>query len=310
MMRGDGLAVLIRRTAEQLEHDGRSGLARDLANALFEDERLEGPPAERAHAHSLLANIELRQGAFGSAAEHATEAVALAERSGDSEALSAALYAQGEVEYLEGAWRETKPLDEALRLHERCLEIRREAGDVAGVSISLSRIGVIHERLGDQERAVACYEESLEAAEAADFVEGTSRNLVHLGGAEDLAGNLEAALDYYERSVLASRPSHDVRSLAFDLCNVASALARLGGDLAKASECLVEARSLAEGMDWKLGLIRVMQIEAYVSKAGGDASAARTTLQAAADLSRRYGFAAFERRLSEQIEELEEGASS
>ena len=304
------LVAAIREAAIQLEHDGRSGLARDLAEALLQDERLGAPLAEQAHAHTLLANVELRQGAFGFAAEHATEAVALAERSGDSEALSAALYALGEVEYLEGAWRETKPLDEALRLHERCLEIRREADDLAGVSVSLSRIGVIHERLGDQDRAVACYEESLKAAESADFIEGTSRNLVHLGAAEDRAGNLEAALDYYERSVLASRPSHDVRALTFDLGNVASALARSGGDLTKASECLVEARSLAEGMDWKLGLIRVMQIEAYVSKAGGDTRAARTSLQTAADLSRRYGFAPFERRLSEQIEELEEAASS
>lgn len=299
-----GWAGMLRAAARQLEHDGRSAVARPLIEALLDGGDVQTPLIDRADAHCLLSSIHLRQGAFEAAEEHARKAIELTEVCGDLEISSKALYALGEVHYLNGAWRGQDSLEEALDIHSKCLKLREQIGDLGAQAISLSRIGVIHERLGNDEEATACYRRSVSLSAEAGSDECGSRSLIHLGGAEEEEGNLSAALDYYERSVLASRPNHDARSLTFDLCNVASVLARLASDLRRARRLLEEAEAIAKSMEWKLAMVRIAQVWGDVEWADGNLADAKAQYEKAGWIADRYGFKGFERVLQDRLSRL------
>ena len=296
--------MLICSVARQLEHDGRSILAVQLLRALLEDVWGVASGNEQSHAHSLLSAICLRQGEFERARDHAEQALVLADRLDESQARADALYAMGEVAYIDGAWREQTDLSRALEWHLGCLKLREELKDEPGQSVCLSRLGVIYERMGDETRAKECFDQSLEVAEHAGFEEGKSRALVHLGVAEDLRGNLSSALAYYEASINASRYDHDVRALVFDLCNVASALVRSGETLERAGQLLDEANALAERMDWKLAFVRIALVRGDWMAAQDRFDEARDQYEAALAISSKYQFMRFKTVTMERIEQL------
>jgi len=307
MTRVPSLIKTARCAAERLEYQGSTAAARALIHALQELGD-DVTPSERSQLLSLAATIDLRQGRFEDGAMHARQAVECAETSDDLHAQSKALYAQGEVAYLSSAWRGQGTLDDALEVHQRCLAVRERLDDPRAVAESLSRIGVIHERREEQQQAIACFDRAMEILRVAGIVEGDSRALVHLGAAEDRAGNLEGALDYYERSIDASRVDHDARALTFDLCNVASALARLGVDLPRAERLLDEASALASSMDWKLAQIRVAQVSGDVQRAHGNRAQALECYRDAMETAREYSFERFISHIEDRIEQLEEAA--
>ena len=296
------LVDAIREAAIQLEHDGRSPEAVCLLKRLLKAGNSHLQPIEKARLWAALGGMVWKQGHVAKARVLAADAVKLAEECGSPVALSEALFALGEVTYLEAAYMGRGELGDAMVHHRRALDLRREIEDRRGESLSLSRIGVIHERMDQHDEAQACYEEALGIAEDLGFLEGMSRPYVHIGVAKDRAGDVKGALEDYRRSVVAVRRAHDVHALAFDLCNVAWAAYRLDGELEAALALLSEALDLAQGMQTKLAELRVRQVTGDVYAAAGRSDDARREYEAAieigdaVDLTR---FAAFVReRLS------------
>ena len=288
-----GFVDAIRRAAIQLEHDGRSATAVRLLKELLNAGNSHLYPIEKARLWAALGGMIWKQGDVAKARVLATDAVKLAEGCDSSEALSEALFALGEVAYLEAAYMGRGELADAMVPHRRALDIRREAGDRRGESLSLSRIGVIHERMDRHDEAQACYREALGIAEELDFPEGMSRPYVHIGVAKDQAGDVEGALEDYQRSVAAVRRAHDVHALAFDLCNVAWASYRLDGELDPALALLDEALELAEGMQTKLAELRVHQVAGDVYAAAGRTDDARREYEVAIVVGDAVGLARF-----------------
>jgi tetratricopeptide (TPR) repeat protein len=296
------LVETIREAAIRLEHDGRSAKAVRLLERLLKAGNPSLQPVEKARLGAALGGMVWKQGHVAKARGLAAAAVELAEESGDAGALSEALFALGEVAYIEAVYMGRGELGDAMAHHRRALDVRRETGDRRGASLSLSRIGVIHERMDEHDEARACYEEALRIAEELDFPEGMSRPFVHLGAAKERAGDLAGALADYRRSVAAVRRAHDVHALAFDLCNVASAAYRLDGELEPAIERLREALDLAEGMGFKLAELRVHQVTGDVYAAAGRTEDARREYEAAIGIGVAAGFERFADFVRERLD--------
>lgn len=295
------LVDAIREAAIQLEHDGRSARAIGLLKELLKAGNSRLQPIEKARLWTALGGMVWKQGNVAKARVLAADAVRLSEECGSAEALSEALFALGEVTYLEAAYMGRGELGDAMAHHRRALDLRREMGDRRGESLSLSRIGVIHERMEQHDEAQACYDEALRIAEEMDFPEGMSRPYVHIGVAKDRAGDLKGALDDYRRSVAAVRRAHDVHALAFDLCNVAWAAYRIDGELDPALALLHEALELAEGMQTKLAELRVHQVTGDVYAAAKQTDDAQREYEAAIEIGDAVGLARFAEFVRERL---------
>ncbi len=298
------LVDAIREAAIRLEQDGRSAEAVRLLKQLLKVGNSHLLPVEKARLWAALGGMVWKQGSVAKARVLAVDAVRLAEECGSPEALSEALCSLGEITYIEAAYMGRGELADAMAHHLRALEIRRETGDRRGESLSLSRIGVIHERMDRHDEAQVCYEKALRIAEELDFPEGMSRPFVHIGAAKERAGDVRGALADYRRSVAAVRRAHDVRALAFDLCNVASTAFRLDGELEPALEMLREALELAEGMEFKLGELRVHQVTGDVYAAAERTEDARREYVAAIDIGDAGGLARFAAFVRERLAAL------
>jgi tetratricopeptide (TPR) repeat protein len=297
-----------REAAIQLEHDGRGEIAIRLLEELLKAGGSGLPEIEVARLRAALAGMLWKRGEVAKARALAADALKLAERAAHDEAQSEALFELGEVTYIEAAYMGRGSLDDALEAHRRALEIRCRIGDRRGESLSLSRIGVIHERMDEQDEAQACYERALGIAEELDFPEGMSRPYVHIGVAKQLAGDLVGALVDYRRSVAAVRRAHDVRALAFDLCNVAWTAHQLDGDLEAVLPLLAEAREYAEGMSFKLGELRVRQVTGDVYAAAGRSEDARREYEAAIGIGEAAELDRFVSFVRERLAELDKTA--
>ena len=299
------LVDAIREAAIQLEHDGRAAKAVRLLKELLKTGDSHVLPIEKARLRAALGGMVWKQGHVAKARVLAADAVRLAEECGSSAALSEALFTLGEVTYLEAAYMARGELADAMAHHLRALDIRRQLGDRRGESLSLSRIGVIYERMEQHDEARTCYEEALAIAEESDFPEGMSRPYVHIGVAKDRAGDVKGALDDYRRSVVAVRRAHDAHALAFDLCNVAWAAYRLDGDLETALELLREALEVAEGMRTKLAELRVHQVSGDVYAAAGRSDDARREYEVVMEIGEATGFARFAAYAHERLNALD-----
>jgi len=299
------LVEAIREVAIRLEHDGRSAEAVRLLKRLLEVGNSHLLPVEKARLWAALGGMVWKQGSVAKARVLAADAVKLATKCDSPEALAEALFSLGEVAYIEAAYMGRGELGDAMAHHQRALEIRREAGDRRGESLSLSRIGVIHERRDEHDEARACYEEALRIAGELDFPEGMSRPFVHIGAAKERAGDLSGALADYRRSVAAVRRAHDVHALTFDLCNVASAAFRLDDELEPALELLREALELAEGMEFKLAELRVHQVTGEVCASAGRPEDARREYEAAMNIGDAVGLTRFAAFVRERLDALD-----
>ncbi len=300
------LVTAIREAAIQLEHDGRPEPAIRLLKDVLRlgDARL--PTVDTTRLRAALAGMLWKRGRMEKARVLATDAVKLAEEVGNPEALSEALFALGEVTYIEAAYMGRGTIDEALELHLRALDLRCEMGDRRGESLSLARIGVIHERRDEHDRAQARYEQALRIAEEIDFPGGTFRPLVHIAVAKDRGGDLPGALVEHRKSLAAARRARAAYALTFALSNVAVTAHRLDGKLDSALELLDEAEGLAREIDAKLSLCRVPLMRGDVYGAAGLEEEARRAYEASIRAAEAAGFLPLVEYVNERLARLGE----
>jgi tetratricopeptide (TPR) repeat protein len=172
----------------------------------------------------------------------AARALVLAERAGDSLLVADAAELVGRVLYSRRINLAQGDYDAPLRHFERALALRRAAGDTSGTVDALFRVGLIHERKDEAERAVALYQEGLRLA-GSDYPLERSNLTRHLGYQHLRRDDLDRALAYL-------RESHGLRERAGFVLLRSPALASLAevyrrkGDYATARDHA--ERSLAE----------------------------------------------------------------
>lgn len=198
----------------------------------------------------------------------AARALELAERSGDSLLIADAAELAGRVLYSRRINLGEGDYDPPLRHFERALALRRAAADTGGMVEGLFRVGLIHERKGEGDRAVALYEEGIRLA-GSEYPLERSYLARHLGYQHLRRGDLDRALTHLQQS-------HDLREQAGFVLVRSPALASIGevyrrkGDHARARDYV--ARALAEAE--RLGSSRFV-VQALIALGEIDAGTGR-----------------------------------
>ena len=166
---GDSLVTLLQ-AAERAHYAGRL----DAAHRALD--RAERAARQAPDSIGRLARVWAARGlvwlsettatnqGYAEADSAARHALALAERSGDSLLIAEGAELAGRVLYARRINLDEGGYEEPLRHYQRALSLRRAAGDTAGIVEGLFRVGLIHERQDEGERAVALYHEALALA--------------------------------------------------------------------------------------------------------------------------------------------------
>jgi tetratricopeptide (TPR) repeat protein len=89
---------------------------------------------------------------------------------------------------------------------------------------SLSRLGTIHEHLGNHDQALEYHNKAIKAAEEINYDEGLYRPITHIGAFYRRQNDLKTALTYYQRALEICRRIGDNQGLIFALGNVGRTL--------------------------------------------------------------------------------------
>jgi tetratricopeptide (TPR) repeat protein len=238
----DSLEALLA-AAEREHYAGRLDAAREVLV------RAERAAAEAPDSTSRLARVWVARGlvwlsqttatnhGYPEADTAAVRALALAEQSGDSSIVADAAELAGRVLYARRINLAEGDYAAPRRHYERALALRRAARDTGGIVEGLFRVGLIHERQGEGDRAIALYHEALGLAGQGHLLPRS--NLArHLGYQHLWRGELDSALVYL-------RESHELRErVGFVLLRPPS-LAGLA-EVFRRMERYAEAREYAE----------------------------------------------------------------
>jgi tetratricopeptide (TPR) repeat protein len=287
------LAVTVSETARRYETMGRP---RDAVRVLETALTFGAPdlqPRDRALLLADLGGMLWKQGRHQEAQVRLAEARDLAAETGGRRALATALYHLGELAYVRAFLMGTGELDEAMDYHGQCLALRREMGDQAGVTLSLSRIGVLHERLGDQRQALANYQAAIQLAREIGYPPGLTRPYTHLGDHHRRQGELQTALVYYWRALTVAQEHHLQEDIALGSINVGWMAYRLTHDFEAAVGHFEHARRIAERLNFKLVLGRAYEALAELYDRVGKRQEALDHYLLLVDLSARAGYRRF-----------------
>jgi tetratricopeptide (TPR) repeat protein len=287
------LAGAVSGAARQYELLGQAGKAVRLLKSMLEFSDWDGSPQGKALLLADLGSMIWKQGHFDEALELLAEAKALVERTEDRPLLATALYHLGELAYVRKFMMQAGELEEALVYHERCLAIRREVQDQVGVTLSLSRIGVLHERMEEYEVAMAYHEQAIELAEEIGYPLGTIRPCTHIGGSHRRRGDLDTALTFYQRALAISRQAGSHEDTLFGLINVGWAKYLLDGDSETALSHFQSALEMAEQTGFKFAIGRAYAVLAETYLSEGDSQQALAWFEKLANLAIETGYRLF-----------------
>ena len=193
---------------------------------------------------------------------------------------------------LEGAGvhaRDWGDLNEAQRLHEQAMDLRREAGDTAGVVSSLNNLGTLANMMGDFDRARSLYEECLAAGRKNNDAIGIIASLSNLGMVARSQGELARARALYEECLTAVRQTGDVRRSAIVLVNLGNAVREMG-ELRQATAYYRDSLSFYSALGELQGIARCLHGLANIALSGGDIARAIRLAAAAAHQRAVSGF--------------------
>jgi predicted ATPase/DNA-binding CsgD family transcriptional regulator len=148
--------------------------------------------------------------------------------------------------------------NEAMRLHEQSLELRRQTGDLLGIAASLHSLGALAHDTGDLSRARSRFEESLATYQALGDPVGTSVVLQELGSLELDQGDLDGGRVALEESLAICRASSDLGRASACVLGLAR-LALRQNDLNGARSMLEEALGLVRQVDDDQGIASVLE---------------------------------------------------
>lgn len=136
--------------------------------------------------------------------------------------------------------------------------MREAANNTVGVIQSLSRIGVLYERVKAYDVALDYYQKSVEIAERTNNQHVMTRALNHIGVYHRRNGNLETALTYFQQSLQINRANDNVELLLFALDLVGEALYEHNHHIEETPGYYQQALEIADKLDFKLAIIRTL----------------------------------------------------
>ena len=117
--------------------------------------------------------------------------------------------------------------------YQEALELYRRAGDSRGEAKTLDSIGVVHQLLGEMQKALDKHGEALPIRRAVGDRSGEAETLNNIGMAYRALGDMQKALDKYSEVLLIARERGDRSGEGVMLNNIGAVYA-LSGDLRKA----------------------------------------------------------------------------
>ncbi len=193
------------RLAQVLDKQGHSEQADQMLHqALAElDRSPEARPALRAEIHAQFSSISRRRGDLAVAQQWLTEALDLAQDSGDFQVLSLIYNRLGALHYLRGE------IEQATTHVRQSLAIRERLGDIVGYARSLNNLAILDYAIGEWDDAQAHLERAVELHERMGEVEGLALACTNLGVLYTERGEWPKAEQYLLRSfALAQHIAH------------------------------------------------------------------------------------------------------
>lgn len=189
---------------------------------------------------------------------------------------------------------------------EESLRLAREASDPERTARSLFHIGLIHERLGEQQTASDRFQESLALADACGCLLVASYAQRHLGFARIRAGDLPFALLQLQRSLeLRERVGFRVY-LPYSLAVVADVL-REKGEPNRAAPYARRAVEIATELEAPRTRVAAELALAEVLLATGQTAEARERFHRALETSQSIGYESGSQRARAGLERIEGG---
>ncbi len=262
-------------------------------------------PRLRARLLLPLAGLLWKRGEMPRAENLLSEVNVTAETFDDEEVLSDIYYQLGEIQYVKQFYMNDVESKEALPFHEKALELRLRLGDMKGASDSYSRVGTIHERLGDWKKAYQCYQEAIKIAEEIGYKQGLTRPLTHIGGHHRRGGEMQKALEHYQEALRVSQESGVQEDVMFSIFNVAQMLHRMNGDPEEAMDQCRRALEIAERTGFKLAMARVNYGIALIHLREGCLDRAREHFQRVIEISDSVGYRFFIGPAEEHLRKIE-----
>lgn len=251
-----------------------------------------------------LGGMIWKHGHYKEALQLVTDARWLADQVGDEFSLTTALYHLGELAYVKAFMMQAGEVKDALVYHEQCLALRQETDDHTGITLSLSRIGVLHERLKDDEKAIVYFEKAIELSKDVDYPLGLIRPYTHIAGRYRRQGDHHTALTFYQKALTLSQELNDYENIIFGLTNVGMAKYRLDGDPEAALSHLQHALKLAQRINFIFATGRAYHALAEVSLKAGDKGAALGYFEKLTHVSAKDGYSLFSGLAYKRIEEI------
>jgi non-specific serine/threonine protein kinase len=178
--------------------------------------------------------------------------------------------------------------DEAERLIEQSLALRRRLGDKDTVAGTLTNLGTVVSARGDYDRARALYGEALVLRRASGDRKGVTMALVNLGIVAWRQGELDQAVALTEEGVAVLREVGDTRNVAAGLHNLGS-IHRDQGALERAAARYRESLALSGEVQDRLLAARSVEGLGVVAALRGEAEQGARLCGAAAALRAAIG---------------------
>ncbi len=175
----------------------------------------ERDPRAMAAAHLSLAQAQRWLARYQAAADHLTQARALAEEAGWQQGAAAALGSLANV------YRDQGRLAESARHHQRARDIYRQTGGLGGEATSLGNLGNVLLELGRLAEAIDCLTQGLARYRQIGARHAEGNMLNSLGCAYTIQGRLEQARDQLEQALALHRETGSKEGEADDLNNLA-----------------------------------------------------------------------------------------
>lgn len=192
--------------AEDFHFQGRFRDAHETL-AFAEKTALRGETDPGAHAKFWVArgNIYLSQttaqnSGYPEAEAAAKRAIEFAEKSNGAWVIADAYELAGRIAYSRRINLGEGDYEAPLDYWQKSLTLRRKVNDTRGVIESLFRVGLIHERKDQSEKAIALYQEALRTA-GEKFPLERSNAYRHLAYQRQGQGDFDTALRYFEQSL-------------------------------------------------------------------------------------------------------------
>lgn len=287
--------------AQRYSKLGKWDAAFKLTEAALE---LELPSIQKGRLLNILGHLLERRMDYARSEAVLNQAHKIAESESDEWLLADVLYNLGELEYFGSSIKQDRDHHAALQIHEQVLEIRQRIGDQAGGCFSLSRLGTIHERVGDMETALDYFQRSQALGEKIDFEIGIWRPLVHIAFNTFTSGDQESGLQMMTQAYDITHRYQITDGLVYTLVNVPYLQFLMDRDVRKAIEACRAGLELGKKIGFHGGVARTLFVMAMIATEGGETELAHDYWQQTADISRQYGFKRFLTPAEEKLAEL------